>query len=53
MSVPCSFSPVEVLEKGICFIRDPGPRHPLAQVCEAIRFHIGASVIGQTASDVM
>lgn len=31
----------------------PGPRHPLAQVCEAIRFHIGASVIGQTASDVM
>lgn len=23
MSVPCSFSPVEVLEKGICFTRDP------------------------------
>ena len=23
MSVPCSFSPVEVLEKGICCIRDP------------------------------
>ena len=31
----------------------PGPRHPPDQVCEAIRFHIGASVIGQTASDVM
>lgn len=30
-----------------------GPRHPLAQVCEAMRFHIGASVIGQTALDVM
>ena len=23
MSVPCSFSPIEVLEKGICCIRDP------------------------------
>lgn len=23
MSVPCSFSPIEVLEKGICFTRDP------------------------------
>lgn len=30
-----------------------GPRHPLAQVCEAIRFHIGAPVIEQAASDVM
>ena len=30
-----------------------GPRHPLAQVCEAMWFHNGASVIGQTASDVM
>ena len=30
-----------------------GPRHPLAQVCEAMLFHNGASVIGQAASDVM
>lgn len=30
-----------------------GPRHPLAQVCEAMRFRNGASVIGQAALDVM
>lgn len=30
-----------------------GPRHPLAQVCEAMWFHIGAPVIEQAASDVM
>ena len=31
----------------------PGPRHPPDQVCEAMWFRNGASVIGQAASDVM
>ena len=41
------------LGEGYLLHPGPGPRHPPGQVCEAIRFHIGASVIGQIALDVM